>query len=424
MLARLRLSRKGARTSRAHRVTKVLVPIALMALVSQLGAGPALAVQNGWAPLGQVGLYPSNAPLPVYAVGASVACGTLGDCVGVGGYDATSSYEQPMTFQMVNGVEQQEQEAIVPGNADVNPVAQLLGVSCPAPSACTAVGTYTRDDSVIQAMVTTDVAGSWGQASMLPEPSDVGASGTVAATSVSCTSVGNCVAVGGYVGAAATALPLIETETNGTWAASSAVSQPADSMGAGELLAVSCPAAGDCTAVGIYENGASHVVGFELTKADGTWTQAEALAQPADVYATAPTVEPKSVSCWGPSNCMIVGAYTGPGDDEQGFGQFEVNGAFHTPTTAAAAGTEESPRTDSLNGVSCVAAQVCVAVGTFTDGSSIAHGFVEVYQFGGWIPEEMQDPPYFASAGDLTGVACAPSGSCVSTGSYSDGATL
>ena len=80
-----------------------------------------------------------------------------------------------------------------------------------------------------------------------------------------------------------------------------------------------------------------------------------------------------------------------------------------------------------MSSISCPAAGVCIAVGNYWDdqGTSVQHGFIEVYQYGVWFDETMQDPPEFVQSGALNGVACAPSGSCVSTGGYSDGgATL
>jgi hypothetical protein len=276
-------------------------------------------------------------------------------------------------------------------------------------------------------MWATDVAGSWGQAAALPDPGDSDATPGVEATSVSCTAVSNCVAVGNYLNASDDISPLIETETNGTWVASSGVSTPLNSGGLASLSSVSCPASNNCTAVGLYEDTSDVIAAFEITLSNGTWGQAEQLTPPADAYPSDPAAIATGVSCWAPGSCMVVGAYDGASDTEQGFGLFDENGVFGTAVADTAAYNEESPRADLLNGVSCVAMNVCVAVGAYTDSTTptpVTHGFIEVFQFGEWAPQVMQDPKYFEGAGILNGVSCAPSGSCVSTGSFSDGATL
>ena len=412
---------RAGRTARS--IAALALPVAMLAAGAVIGAAPAGAI-FGWEPLGVTGPWPSNTQSPVDMSGTAVSCGTLGDCVSVGWYYDASGYLQPTTDQAVNGTEEQPQEVVVPSNAATNPNAMLTGVSCPQPSECTAVGYYTANDATQHAMVVTDVAGSWGQASELPDPSDAHAgNASVHAAAVSCWSVGNCVAVGNYVAVGGHNVPLIETDTNGVWTASSSVSVPAGTLDSAVLNGVSCPGAGSCLAVGNYNDPSDHEYGFQTQLSAGTWSPSSTLVPPSDAVAGNPSEYANAVSCWAVANCMIVGTYaTGP-SGYQGFGQQMNNGVLGLASATQAASNEYPTRYDDARSVSCPVAQVCVAVGSYWDdnvSASVQHGIVQVYQYGQWTSQTIQDPSYFVGYGVLNAVSCAASGSCFSSGAYSD----
>jgi hypothetical protein len=84
---------------------------------------------------------------------------------------------------------------------------------------------------------------------------------------VSCGSAGNCAAVGSYVDSSGNVQGLLLTGTSGTWAAGVEASLPAnaDKDPKANLNSVSCASAGNCTAVGEYDDSSGHEQGLLLS---------------------------------------------------------------------------------------------------------------------------------------------------------------
>ena len=158
------------------------------------------------------------------------------------------------------------------------------GVSCSDAVDCTAVGL--RDFAV------TESGGVWGSPAVLSgHPGDF--------TGVSCTAAGNCTAVG--ISSDTEAGMIYATESAGTWGAVNEIPFPPNAQG-GQIRAVSCTGAGDCTAVGV--DGDQTPV--HVTETDGTWGPM--------IEATAPSSydEFLGVSCPAVGECTAVGV-TGSG---------------------------------------------------------------------------------------------------------------
>jgi hypothetical protein len=90
---------------------------------------------------------------------------------------------------------------------------------------------------------------------------------------VSCASAGNCTAVGAYTDSSGNGHGVLWTQTAGTWAAgtqaplpANAASNPSDA----NLHSVSCASAGNCTAVGFYEDSSRNGQGLLVTQTSPT----------------------------------------------------------------------------------------------------------------------------------------------------------
>src|SRR5208282_976057 len=91
---------------------------------------------------------------------------------------------------------------------------------------------------------------------------------------ITCTSAGNCVAVGSFANDFNDPLPFQDTETAGAWSAAAgpaATMLPPGSV-TGTLYGVACAAAGSCQAVGYDSDveGNSHLLAATL--AAGSWS--------------------------------------------------------------------------------------------------------------------------------------------------------
>src|SRR5262249_24614792 len=136
---------------------------------------------------------------------------------------------------------------------------------------------------------------------------------------VSCASAGNCSAVGSYnnnsAGSDAGVDGLMLSETDGTWATGVEAALPANTptRHSAGLDAVSCASTGNCTAVGTY---AGIQQGLFLAETDGVWATGVEAALPASAAGPGGAVWPNlQVSCSSAGNCSASGVYVGVGRD-------------------------------------------------------------------------------------------------------------
>jgi hypothetical protein len=209
-----------------------------------------------------------------------VWCAKSGLCVAVGQY--TSSPR--VTVTLAEGWAAGRWTVIPTPNAPGATSSQLNAVSCLSATECIAVGSYRRSAGITKTLVERFHGGVW---TIEPSP-NISATAASELTSVSCTSVRVCVAVGGSpLGATSpTVGTLVERRIAGEWR-----SQRAPRVG--ELSGVSCTSPLFCMAVG----------GSAALRWDGrTWTRL--------ALAPVPINGPGffyGVACNSPSACEAVG---------------------------------------------------------------------------------------------------------------------
>ena len=149
----------------------------------------------------------------------------------------------------------------VPGTEDDS----LSGVSCPTPSACTAVGYDVDGSGAEQTLVQVWNGSAW---TVVASP-DTTTTLPNALDGVSCTSADACTAVGAAYAPAGTAdRTLVETWNGSAW---TEAASPDPTTGDDELQAVSCTSAG-CTAVGYSTTSEGIEQGLVEASSGGTWS--------------------------------------------------------------------------------------------------------------------------------------------------------
>jgi hypothetical protein len=263
--------------------------------------------------------------------------------------------------------------------------------------------------------------------------------------SVTCTSAGNCVAVGSYADAFLGSQAMIATETSGAWGRASELTLPAGANTTAEdqhaqLSSVACTSAGNCVAVGGYSDVASSTHAMVAAETNGVWGQASEINVPAGANATQ-TASLESVACTSPGNCVAVGSYTGT-QGANGGASFDYSTVYGTEGMAvtetdgvwaqasalalpigAAAGAGQQV---SVASVACTGPGSCVAVGTYNEGSGDDGGMIATDTNGAWgqaselvLPSNAPPTPVQAPAG-LASVACTGAGDCVAVGNYTE----
>ena len=307
-----------------------------------------------------------------------VSCAAPGDCAAVGSYVADQDTEEGLLLDESTGVWGSGDEAAVPGNGS----GYLRSVSCSSPGECTAVGAYFDDAGVAHGLLVSESSGMWGAGVEANAPANAGK--VVALGPVSCSSPGSCTAVGTYTDTQGNAGILL-TETSGIWSPGVKASLPANASSIGNvwLPSVSCSSPGNCTAVGSYLTKHDGQQGLLLTESHGVWARGVQASLPANAAARPGTQEGfvagpglLSVSCWAAGSCFAVGSYFDRSGGTHGLLLGESSGKWGHGVQARAPANAAARPEVGLWSVSCPSAKGCVAVGQYHDRTGNTDGLL------------------------------------------------
>jgi hypothetical protein len=343
-----------------------------------------------------------------------VSCASTGNCSAVGDY-GNYPYQRGLLLDEVSGSWAAGVEASPPDDAAANPLVSLDSVSCPSPGNCGAVGHYSDGAGSTQGLLLDEVSGVWEAGIEVMPPGDAATNPWVSLNSISCASAGNCSAVGHYTMSSGQS-GLVDDEVSGTWGPGIETAPSKDS--ATELSSVSCTSAGNCSAVGYYQDSSGDFHGLLLDEVSGTWeTGLEALL-PADAAGGSRL---DSVSCASAGNCSAVGYYQDSSGDFHGLLLDEVSGTWETGLEALLPADAADSEDFVLASISCASAGNCSAVGYYQDSSGNRVGLLLNEVSGTWdtgvevpVPAGAADDPYVVP----TSVSCASPGNCSAVGPY------
>jgi hypothetical protein len=285
--------------------------------------------------------------------------------------------EQGELLSETDGTWELAVEAKMPANAAPDPLVERFGdgaLSCPSVGNCTAVGQYTDSAGHEQGFLLNETAGTWGTAVEAPLPANVGPKPQVALHRLSCPSAGNCTAVGNYTEPSRNGWQgFLVSETAGTWSAAIVPSLPANASPNQEermeIGGLSCTSVGNCTAMGNYTDKSGNLDGFLWTETAGVWGTAVEETLPANAAAD-PLVERYAeggLSCPSAGNCTAVSDYTDRSGDNEGLILSETSGTWGTGVEATVPAGVRSETNANLHEVQCPSAGNCTAFGVFTN---------------------------------------------------------
>jgi hypothetical protein len=329
-----------------------------------------LTERNGvWRPAVEV---PRTATLNAGGNAAvySVSCSRVGTCAAGGYYKDASGHYQAFVVGEKNGIWRRAIE--VPGTATLNAGgnASVYSVSCRAVGECAVGGYYTDASGHSQAFVVSSKKGIWAAAVEVPGTAALNAGGYAAVDAVSCGAVGDCSASGHYFEVSGAYQVFVVTEKKGVWG--TAVQVPGTAAlnlgGNARLRSLSCPAVGECSAGGYYVDGSGHYQVFEVNEKKGVWGAAVEVPGTAALNVGG-SARLRSLSCGAARDCVAAGLYTdGPGNT-QGFVVREKKGiwgkAIKVPGTTAL-NVRGNAR---VYAVSCSRVNECAAGGSYRDRS-------------------------------------------------------
>jgi len=346
----------------------------------------------------------------------SVSCTSPGNCSAVGAYNDGSA-QQGFLVDRVGGAWQQAVAVPGLGALDVGRNSAVLGVSCSSDGNCSAVGSYS-DGSRASAFVVDRVGGVWQNAVPIPGVAALAIGPFAFASSVSCTSDGNCSALGGYADGSGYFQLFVVDRVAGVW--QDAIPVPGfialNQYGEADMGGISCSSDGNCSAGGSYEASAGNYQGFVVDRVGGVW-QTAAPIPGLEALNVANLASVNGLSCSSPGNCSAVGRYT-DGAGDQGFVVDSVGGVWQSAIPApglASLGTR-----GEVWAISCPLDGNCSAVGIAIGGNLFA---VTIDRIGG-VWQSAQAIPGLADLGPtsgVSGISCWDALDCSMTGNYDPG---
>jgi hypothetical protein len=353
-----------------------------------------------------------------------ISCMWARKCTAVGTYQDSSGNGQAMEATETSGRWGQAAEVTAPSNAATNPDSSLGGISCTPAGSCVAVGSYLDSSGNGEPMEATETSGRWGQAAEIPAPSNAGTDPNAVLKGISCTSEGNCTAVGTYEDSSGNGQAMEATETSGTWDQAAQVTAPSNTGTNPEALlySISCTSAGNCAGVGSYLDSSGHLQAMEATETSGTWEQAAEVSAPSNTGSN-PEAVLKGISCAPAHKCTAVGQYLDSSGNGEAMQAAETKGRWGQATEVTApsnAGTNPSAK---LYAVSCTSARTCTAAGTYEDTAGHPQAMEATETSGRWEQAAQVTAPSNADINpqaDLSGISCTWAGNCTAVGEYVD----
>ena len=306
----------------------------------------------------------------------SVSCGAVGDCAAGGYYTDGSGDAQAFVVNETNGSWGTAVE--VPGAAGLNTggYAEVNSISCASAGDCTAGGYYTSVDG--HAFVVSETNGSWGTAVEVPGTETLNSGNGSEVNSVSCAAAGDCAAEGAYYVLGSGFQAFVISETNGSWGTAVEVPGTATLNSGGnadEGGSISCAAVGDCAADGSYIDGSGHKQAFVASETNGSWGTAIEVPGTATLNSGG-EAGVNSISCAAAGDCAAGGLYKDGSSHFQAFVISETNGSWGDAVEVPGTATLNSGGNADVYAVSCGAAGECAAGGYYTAALSHDQAFV------------------------------------------------
>lgn len=359
---------------------------------------------------------------------SSISCPSAGDCSAVGSYVDNTGATDLLLLTETGGAWGAGTEAVLPANAAASQDGVGLdSVSCASAGNCSAVGSYFDSSGATEGLLVNETAGTWGAAVEATLPANAAPTKQSASlNSVSCTAAGSCSAVGAYANDDSGADGLLLTETAGGWGAGVEAALPANTSTPDEagLVAVSCASAGNCSAVGSYADVPGGE-GLLVSETDGSWKTGVEAPLPANASTALPGVDLSAISCASAGDCSAVGVYNNDSSSSNGVLLTETAGSWATGVTATLPASAGAGGEVDLNAVSCASAGDCAAVGGYANRDGQIRALVLSEKGGRWsnglkarLPRNASGAVPGDQSAELRSVSCASAGNCSAVGSY------
>ncbi len=321
----------------------------------------------------------------------SIACATPGNCSAGGFYTVKTKDILADTDVFVvnerNGVWGKAEE--IPGTAKLNSFnnAQVEQIACPSPGDCTAVGYYSTSETSSNVFSVTEKNGTWGKAQAVP---GIPAGEHVVITRIVCHSANNCTGAGTFsTGTIGVFSPFAINEVNGKWGKITALAGvSASGAGDQQVLSLSCPTPGDCTAAGNFRPPSGPDQPFVVAETNGVWGTAQPIPGVVGLSSSfGGEIGVGGVVCESAGNCSAAGHFFAKVGDGV-FVSTEKNGVWGQATALPGLQALNVGREASIPRLDCGADGSCSLGGFYArhapQGGQVVKPYLAVQKNGTW----------------------------------------
>jgi Fibronectin type III domain len=358
-----------------------------------------------------------DGPVP-NAVATSVDCPIASSCVASGSYTDTIGITHASTYALSGGTWTAAQQLAPAGPPDYT-FSDLNSVSCISVGNCIAVGDYRISTVQTESFYAVESSGTWARGVELPLPSDA-ASDPAQTTfvSASCDLGGTtCQLLGEYT---TTTIPtsvhsVVDTYVFGTGLTGSPqeIAQLSGRDGI-ELSSISCTSSTDCVAVGAQTASFSSQATYVI-ESGGSWGTPSVLQNPKDP--TNPAELLSTISCIAAGSCVAAGNWVSDQGNVYGESYTESGGAWGSAVDIGEPSQLMNPYVDDISCVTTVS--TCTIVGALSDSMGSLHAATAQMTNGHWGQLAPAGVPSGATSDhELLGVSCATGVQCTAVGYY------
>ncbi len=257
---------------------------------------------------------PADANANPFASLAQVACWSATDCAAVGSYVDANNVSHAIEVSEVRGIWKTALVVGLPGNASAYAGAQFSEVACAADGSCAAAGTYNTITGAVQPLVALSVTGAWDRSFevSLPNAATNPSALFYGFKGVTCASAGNCVLGGQFLDQGGHYQGFFANVVNGHLQRAQVLPLPAGAQQAGHnggVVSISCPSVGDCVAGAAYLNAQNAYVALLATETNNVWSAGPTVTLPGSATTVGVAGGVYSVQCFTATSCQVSGSY-------------------------------------------------------------------------------------------------------------------
>jgi hypothetical protein len=284
----------------------------------------AIELHGSWRRASLINIAGSTNFNPFVAM-SQIDCASNGRCVAVGSYINANDVTEGLVVDEDANVWTHGEALALPANASAFAGATLSEVTCVKDSSCAVFGSYYSRSGAVEALSASQTHNVWGRAVGLVMPANADTNPHVflyGFDGIACASSGNCSVGGQYEASSGDYEGFLDNETNGTWGAAQELSLPSGGRSAGKnggVVALACPAVGQCRASGAYLDSSNLYQAVVVTEVNGVWQTGVKVVLPRSASSVGVDGGIYSLICPSPSSCVGAGSYLSGASTYEGF---------------------------------------------------------------------------------------------------------